>query len=256
MLRQSASIFGVTEMKTIVLKIEKIIGNEHVVLYPTLIQADGENYLVDCGYEETGAELESALKATGVDIKDLSGVIITHDDHDHLGGLNFLKQKNRNLKVFCGEFEKDSVSGLTKSERLIQAESLFDNLPEANRNWALDFIRQLKRVKRFDVDTAFKDNDIFENESVIIHTPGHTRGHISLFLPNEKIFIAGDSVVIENGAFDIANPSFTLDMEQTVKSVEKIMKLAPRRIICYHGGIMDENVSENLERLVDKYKNQ
>lgn len=239
-------------MNLVVLKLEKVIGNEHVVLYPTLLQINGKNYLVDCGYEETTAELETAMKALSIDLKDLTGVIITHDDHDHLGGLNFLKQKNRALKVFCGEFEKDSVSGRIKSERLVQAESFFDSLPDENKSWASDFIGQLKRVKRFDVDEVFKDNDVFENEIIVIHTPGHTKGHISLFCPKEKIFIAGDAVVIENGAFDIANPGFTLDMEQAIKSVEKIIDLAPRKIICYHGGIMVENIIENLKILIDK----
>lgn len=242
------------EMNIEVLRIEKVIGNEYVVLYPALLRINGKNYLVDCGYEETSAELESALKALSVDIKDLTGVIITHDDHDHLGGLNFLKQKNSALKVFCGEFEKDSVSGLTKSERLLQAELLYNNLPEDNRSWASDFVRQLKRVKRFNVDAIFKDSDVFENEIVVVHTPGHTKGHISLFLIDEKIFIAGDSVVIDNGAFDIANPSFTLDMDQAIKSVEKIKNLAPCKVICYHGGIMEENISGNLKILIDKYK--
>lgn len=242
-------------MNLIVLKIDKVIGSEHVVLHPTLLQINGKNYLVDCGYEETTAELETAMKALSIDLKDLTGVIITHDDHDHLGGLNFLKQKNKALKVFCGEFEKDSVSGRIKSERLVQAESFFDSLPDENKSWASDFIGQLKKVKRFDVDEVFKDNDVFENEIIVIHTPGHTKGHISLFCPEEKIFIAGDAVVIENGAFNIANPGFTLDMEQAIKSIEKIIDLAPRKIICYHGGIMVENIIENLKILIDKYKN-
>lgn len=242
-------------MKIVVLKIEKAIGNENVILYPTLIQINGKNYLVDCGYEETTAELELALKGINIEIADLTGVIITHDDHDHLGGLNSLKQKNRALKVFCGEFEKDSVSGRIKSERLVQAESLFDSLPDESKSWASGFIRQVKKVKRFDADRVFKDNDVFEDEIIVIHTPGHTKGHISLFCPKEQIFIAGDSVVIENGAFNIANPAFTLDMEQAIKSVEKIINLAPRKIICYHGGIIDENINENLKTLIDKYKN-
>ncbi len=238
-----------------VLKIEKIIGNEYVVLYPTLLQINGKNYLVDCGYEETTEELETALKDLNIGLKDLTGVIITHDDHDHLGGLNFLKQKNSKLKVFCGELEKDSVSGRIKSERLVQAEFLFDSLPDENKPWASDFIWQLKRVKRFDVDGVFKDNDVLENEIIVIHTQGHTKGHISLFCPEERIFIAGDAVVIENGEFDIANPGFTLDMDQAIKSVEKIINLAPRKIICYHGGIIDENINENLKTMIGKHKN-
>lgn len=241
-------------MKIVVLKIEKVIGNKNVMLNPTLIQINGKNYLVDCGYEETTAELELALKGINIEVADLTGVVITHDDHDHLGGLNFLKQKNKSLKVFCGEFEKDSVSGLIKSERLVQAESFFNSLPDENKSWASDFIGQLKKVKRFDVDRVFKDNDVFENEIVVIHTPGHTKGHISLFCPEENIFIAGDAVVIENGEFDIANPGFTLDMDQAIRSVEKIINLAPRKIICYHGGIMNQDIIENLKILINKYK--
>lgn len=242
-------------MNLTVLKIEKTIEGEHVVLFPVLIQNAGCNYLVDCGYGETSEEVEIELKALGVDIKDLNGVIISHDDHDHLGGLNLLKQKNKNLKIYCGELEKDSISGITISERLFQAESSLNNIPEEYRSWALNFIRKLKKIKRFNVDKVLKDNDIFENEIIVIHTPGHTKGHISLFYPKEKTLIAGDSMVIDNGEFNIANPSFTLDMEQAIKSVEKIKNLGPHKIICYHGGTMDENINDKLETLIDKYKN-
>ena len=243
-------------MNLAVLKIEKTIEVENVVLFPTLIQNAGRNYLVDCGYEQTAEELETELNVLGVDIKHLNGVIITHDDDDHLGGLYRLKQKNKNLKVYCGEFEKDSVSGIIKSERLVQAESLFNSIPEENKGWALNFIRKLKNVQRFNADVGLKDNDTFENEMIVIHTPGHTKGHISLFYPKEKTLIAGDSLVIKNGEFDIANPHFTLDMEQAIKSVEKIKNLNPRKIICYHGGVMNENISKKLETLIDRYKNQ
>jgi glyoxylase-like metal-dependent hydrolase (beta-lactamase superfamily II) len=237
-------------------RIEKTVENENVVLYPTLIQNAGRNYLVDCGYEQTAEAFETELNVLGVGIKDLNGIIITHDDDDHLGGLHPLKQKNQKLKIYCGEHEKDSVSGKIKSERLVQAESLFNSIPEENKSWALNFIRKLKNVQRLNPDVVLKDNDTFENEIIVVHTPGHTKGHISLFYPKEKTLIAGDSLVIENGEFDIANPHFTLDMEQAIKSVEKIKNLAPRKIICYHGGIMDENVSKKLETLIDKYKNQ
>jgi glyoxylase-like metal-dependent hydrolase (beta-lactamase superfamily II) len=233
-----------------VLKIEKAIDGEPVVLFPVLLQHAGRNYLVDCGYEETSAELEHKLKALGIEPEDLTGVIITHDDHDHLGGLCQLKQKNKNLKVVCGELEKDSVSGKIKSERLLQAEMSLNILPEEYRGWALNFIEKLKKVQRFAVDEVLCDNAIFEEELIVIHTPGHTKGHVSLFLPKEKTVIAGDALVIENGEFNIANPSFTLDLQQALKSVERIKNLNPLKIICFHGGIMDKNVNEKLEALL------
>ena len=241
-------------MKLIVLKIEKIIEGEHVTLFPALIQNESHNYLVDCGYEETFEELKYELELSGVDIKDLTGVIITHDDLDHLGGLKFLKLYNRNLKVYCGEYEKNSVAGLTKSERLIQAENSLDMLPGEHQGWALEFIKKLQNIERFDVDAIFKDNEIFENELLIVHTPGHTQGHISLYLIKEKILIAGDAVVNEHGELNIANPNYTLDIETAVKSVIKIKKLNPAKIICYHGGILDKGIKKKLTVLIDKYK--
>lgn len=127
-------------MKLVVLTIEKVIEGEKVVLSPVLIQNEDFNYLVDCGYEETFEALKFELELCGLGIKDLTGVIITHDDLDHLGGLKLMKEDNKNLPIFCGEHEKNSVEGLTKSERLIQAENTFDKLPKEHKKWELKFI--------------------------------------------------------------------------------------------------------------------
>lgn len=242
-------------MKLTVLKIKKVTPEETNEIFPVLLQQEDRSYLVDCGYEETAEALEAELEKCGIALKDLTGIIITHDDYDHLGGLKHLKHVNQHLKIYCGELETDSVSGLVKSERLIQAETSLESIPPEYRNWAENFIHQLKKVQRFGVDKSFADQDIFEQEILVVHTPGHTKGHISLFLQKEMILIAGDALVIEDGRFNIANPDFTLDLETAVKSVEKIRKLSPRKIICYHGGMMDENIDAALEELINRYQN-
>lgn len=240
-------------MKIQAFNIEKVIDNEEISIFPTLIQQGGRNYLIDCGYIETQTEIENSLKDFGVAITDLTGIIITHDDYDHLGGLAGLKQLNPDIKVFCGNLEEDSVSGHVKSERLIQAENSLLTIPDEYKNWALNFIAKLERVERVSVDTVLCNNEIFENKLQIIHTPGHTKGHISLFYSTEKTLIAGDALVIENGEFNIANPAFTLDMNQAVESVKKIKNLAPRKIICYHGGIVETEIDTKLQKLINRY---
>ena len=242
-------------MKLRVLEIEKVIDGENKIIFPVLIQNENRNYLVDCGYEETFEEIKSELESLGIGIKDLTGVIITHDDFDHLGSLKLLKQENINLEIYCGKYEKDSVSGMTKSERLIQAESSLNDMPQEYKNWAINFIEKLRNIQRVDVDKELVDMECFERDIIVIHTPGHTKGHISLFYHNSKILIAGDSLVIENGELNIANPSFTLDMKSAIKSIEKIKGLNPHKIICYHGGIMDTDINNKLTELIDKYKN-
>lgn len=241
-------------MELKILKIEKTIGNEDVVIFPVLIQFEDRNYLIDCGYEETVDELVSELNASGLALSELTGVIISHDDHDHLGGLSALKNRNKALKIYCGSIETDSVSGKIKSERLVQAENSLCGIPEEYKEWALGFIDMLKRVQRVSVDECFEDNEVFENEMLILHTPGHTKGHISFYFPKEKILIAGDAVVVENGEPDIANPAYTLDIKQAVSSVEKIKALAPAKIICYHGGVFDDRIDEKLTGLIDRYR--
>lgn len=242
-------------MKLTVLKIKRVTPEETNEIFPVLLQQDERSYLVDCGYEETAEALKAELENCGIALKDLTGIIITHDDYDHLGGLKHLKHVNQHLKIYCGEQEADSVSGLVKPERLIQAETSLESVPPELRDWAENFIHRLKKVQRFGVDKGFADQEIFEQEILVVHTPGHTMGHISLFLINEMTLIAGDALVIEEGRFNIANPDFTLDLETAVKSVEKIRKLNPRKIICYHGGVMAGNIDAELEALIMRYQN-
>lgn len=81
-------------------------------VHPVLIGTAEGNFLVDCGYEETVGQLIEKLREAGVGESALTGLIITHDDHDHMGGAAELK-------------------------RLIQAENSLDSMPERARGWAL-----------------------------------------------------------------------------------------------------------------------
>ena len=51
----------------------------------TLIQSGGENYLVDAGRPEAGPEVVDFLRSRGV--QKLDGLVATHPDADHIGGL-------------------------------------------------------------------------------------------------------------------------------------------------------------------------
>lgn len=51
----------------------------------TLVQSGGESYLVDAGRPEEGPEVVDFLRSRGVD--ELDGVVATHPDADHIGGI-------------------------------------------------------------------------------------------------------------------------------------------------------------------------
>lgn len=234
------------------LKIEKQIGSGKIVLYPSLILTGNKSYLVDCGYEETFDELCSALQNVGVNINELTGVIISHDDIDHLGALKKIKDKNEKLRIFSSAIERSSICGHIKSERLIQAENSLN--AALDKTDALNFIERLRNIQRVDVDKTFEDGETFENDIKIIHTPGHTTGHLSFFCEQESTVIAGDALIVVGNEFEIANPEFTVDLPRALKSVKIIQDLNPKKIICYHGGAVSDRIKEKLESLISRYE--
>lgn len=241
-------------IKVHTLPIRFISNDQEQVIYPTLIQTDTSLTLVDCGYEEQLNLIEEAVAEIGFNLQQLSGVIITHHDIDHMGGLFQLKQLYPHIKVYASATEAPYVSGKKKSLRLIQAESLFEQLPEAYKPWAIEFQQQLANMNCVPIDECFeKDAPLsFMKDVISIHTPGHMPGHISLYIPSIKTLIAADAVVIENNTLQIANPQFTLDMQQAIESVKKLSELDIDTLICYHGGIMNHNIQSQLSRLANR----
>ncbi|MFD0699719.1 MBL fold metallo-hydrolase [Myroides pelagicus] len=226
---------------------------EQTIFNPVVVGfADGTSYLIDCGFTYNFPEFKKELSSLGLMVADLTGIIISHDDIDHLEGLHCFKEEYVSLEVISSDVEAGSVSGVVASERLLQVKESLERVPEQMKQWVRDFICQLSDIKRFDVDRVLVDGQMFKETLQVIATPGHTKGHISFFDLDSKTFIAADSIVVEGGEFNIANPQFTLDMEAALVSVEKIKALKPSRVICYHGGVVEDEIDEKLDRLLAK----
>jgi glyoxylase-like metal-dependent hydrolase (beta-lactamase superfamily II) len=224
-------------------------------IYPVIIQDGSENILVDCGYAGFLPLIENAAQLYGISLQNLTGVIITHHDVDHMGGLFELKEKYPSVKIYSSPLEKDYINGRAKSLRLVQAENMFDQLPEEYKQAALDFQKMLKQVRPVSVDITISEDVLSPilHKIKVIHTPGHMPGHISLYLPESKILIAADALVFENGEFDIANPNFTLDLPEAIRTIQKLQQFDIDEIVCYHGGVIRCNIQSKLSRLIAKY---
>lgn len=73
--------------------------------------------------------------------------------------------------------------------------------------------------------------------------------HISIYHKESKSLITGDALVVENGELVIALPQYTLDIEEAKRSIKKFLNYDIARIICYHGGIYENNIKELLKRI-------
>ncbi len=220
------------------LKITFDFGCGPEAIYPTLLCSGGEAVLADCGYEGFLPFIEDAMRASGLSPEALTGVIVTHHDHDHMGALAALKAKYPNVTVYAGAAESEYIAGRRKALRLEQAEALQSALPTEQQPAGEAFISMLKGVEPAEVDVTLHGGDVLDicGSCEVIDTPGHTPGHISLYLPAQDTVVTGDAMVLEQGLPAVANPQFAFDLAAAQASLERLVDLGAARYICYHGG--------------------
>jgi len=82
----------------------------------------------------------------------------------------------------------------------------------------------------------------------IIHTPGHTSGSISLWENDKGILISGDTVFVGGvGRWDLPGGNF----EQLVRSVKKLLSLAPQEIYPGHGDFSQKGAEEIISEALN-----
>lgn len=102
------------------------------------------------------------------------------------------------------------------------------------------------------VDETLKDGEVipFIGGVTIIHTPGHTLGHICLYLNKHKILIAGDTLVIKDGKIQFTDDSYNFNSDENKRSVEKLLNYDIDKIVCYHAGVFEGNIKSELKKLL------
>lgn len=224
------------------LPIEYEFNNQKSYLYPSLIVKDNDLTLVDTGYPGFLPLIEQEILKNGFTISQLKQIIITHYDDDHIGSLYEFKQKYPWIQVISSAIEAKYICGAEKSERLVQAEQMLEQMTGEAADFGNWFVQQLNNLQHAAVDQTVQDGDmILDNQCKIIATPGHTSGHISLYFPAIKAVVTGDAAVADNGQLIIANPQFCLNLEQAEQSLNKVKNLDAKKYFCYHGG----NISVN-----------
>lgn len=224
----------------IVLDLSPAWGNETNIIHPVILRDDQRLVLVDCGYIDSLPLLEAAFTAHSLSLSDLTHVIITHHDHDHVGTLAALKRRNPQMKVVTSRAEEAYLSGKLPALRLTQARAIQPSLSGEAAEAGLSFLSLLAQVEPVVPDQLVKEGDVlpFCGGCEILETPGHTRGHISLYIPAKQTLITGDAAVVADHTLHLANPQYAEDLASAETSLSRLIQVGAKHLVCYHGGVI------------------
>lgn len=224
-------------------------------IYPTLIWDQDDVILVDTGYPGLLPLIREAIEKSGVAFERLNKIMITHQDLDHIGSLpSIVQQANQPIEVLANEVEQPFIEGeqpllkLTPEAIKMAMEALPKEVPD---EWWQAFKAVLENPPKSKVNRTVTDGEELPycGGIIVIDTPGHTPGHLSLYHKPSKTLIAADALVVVKGQLQGPDPQHSLNFQQATLSLKKLKSYEIDNVICYHGGLFQGNVNERIDEL-------
>ena len=216
---------------------------ESVLNLTLIVDEHDDNTLVDAGLPDQMEAISAALVEAGIGVGDLRRIIFTHQDLDHVGsGAALVRQSG--ARVLAHSADAPYIEG---SLRVLKpSPEMLEQRPQMRE--------VLERLEPVGIDEYVEDGTRLDlaGGTKVISTPGHTPGHISLYLERSKVLIAGDALRAERGSLNGPNPSMSLEMRTAIQSIRRLVDLEIDTIVCYHGGVVSEDVNGQLRRVVQE----
>lgn len=245
-------------------RIQAPLGERFVALY--LLEGPDGALLFDTGVTESvRGTLLPYLASIGFDLMRLRWVISSHCDFDHTGGNAALLEAAPHVELLAGELDVPLASDLEVLIRRRYGEFRdsdgFDDPPELTAS-----IRRDAAVAPIDRGLAGGETfDLGDRVIRVLHTPGHSDGHLALWDAANSALIIGDATLGETVLTADGVPAFPptyRDVDPYLASIEAFRALDADLLLTAHypvyegpavAAFLDESAAytERLDAAVD-----
>ena len=220
--------------------------------------------LLDAGTAQTLPHLLQGLEKLGVAVSDIHQIILTHGHIDHYGGITGLLKKGgvtgTGPKILAHREDRPFIESTGEIPRSRERYFLrLMGIPLKLR-WAtrlLSFIFRLMAQDCTITDFISEGDEVTVGDyrATVVETPGHSKGSVCLFLPEEKVLFSGDHILphITPNAFVMfdakSDMPVRLSQEEFFASINKVEALEPVLVFPAHGKII-----EDLQQVTEFYR--
>lgn len=221
---------------------------------PAYVLSQRELLVFEAGFSCMGAYyFEEILEIA--DGKTPKALFLTHLHWDHCGSVSYLKRRFPSMLVCASE----------RSREILKRESAI-NLMRRLSNVALEIIEKFDWIEReklvrsefepFEVEKTLKGGERIEIEGdltvEVIPTPGHTRDHLSYYIPEREILISTEACGCMNRQGRIIT-EFLYDYDLYLESLKRLSELNVS-VLCqgHHFVITDEDVRSFFAKSIEE----
>lgn len=196
------------------------------------VDDDGQVTLVDAGTKRAPRRILAGLEHIGVAPSDVTRLLVTHAHPDHIGGLATMRGRTG---ATVAVHERDAAYVREGKGPVLDRSTLGGRLFRRNRGSAPTPVEdELVDGQVLDVGGGLR----------VVHTPGHSPGHVALLHQASGVLITGDSIWNMRSRMTWPVPTFCTDVAMAKETAYVLAELEYQVAAFTHGPEIREGARE------------
>lgn len=207
------------------------------------VEDDGSVTLVDCGLKRAPKKIVAALASIGKHPSDVQRIVLTHAHFDHAGGAARMVDETSadGVDVHADEAHYVRTGTRPPGDSASTAGRLLARAPWGDFT-ATPVAEELVDGQLIDVAGGLR----------VLHTPGHTPGHISLLHPRSGVLITGDSIFNMNARMSWPTKLACTSFRQNVQTAHVLGEIEYAVAAFTHGPEIRDDAREQVRGFLAK----